>query len=201
VHERPPVLAHVRFRERAAELRGLPLRELFARIYRTNLWGSACSVSGVGSALDATAALRTEIPRLLDELAARSVLDIPCGDFGWLSQTRLGACRYIGADIVDELVERNTRLYAAPRSGRFMRLDLTGDSLPRVDVVLCRDCLVHLSFQNIFRAFANLRRSGSHYLLTTTFLDHEENEDMPTATGGCSTCSDRRSGSARRFGW
>jgi hypothetical protein len=44
-----------------------------------------------------------------------------------------------------------------------MRLDLTGDPLPRVDVVLCRDCLVHLSFQNIFRAFANLRRSGSRY--------------------------------------
>jgi hypothetical protein len=104
------------FRERAAELCGLPLHELFARIYRTNLWGSTGSVSGVGSALDATATLRTEIPRLLDELAARSVLDIACGDFGWLSQTRLGACRYIGADIVDELVERNTRLYAETRS-------------------------------------------------------------------------------------
>src|SRR5262249_53211417 len=114
--------------------------------------------------LDATATLRTEIPRLLDEPAARSVLDIPGGDFGWLSQTRLGACRYIGADIVDELVERNTRLSAETRSDRrFMRLALTAAPLPRVDVLLCRDCLVRLSFQNIFRAFANLRRSGSRY--------------------------------------
>ena len=59
-----------------------------------------------------------------------------------------------------------------------MRLDLTADPLPRADVVLCRDCLVHLSFDHIRQAFDNLRRSGSTWLLTTTFLEHHENVDI-----------------------
>ena len=42
----------------------------------------------------------------------------------------------------------------------------------------CRDCLVHLSFDHIRQAFDNLRRSGSTWLLTTTFLDHHENVDI-----------------------
>jgi hypothetical protein len=86
---------------------------------------------------------------------------------------------YTGADIVATIVEANERKFGGPGSNRrFVRLDLTSDPLPQADVVLCRDCLVHLSFANIFRAFANIRRSGARYLLTTTFLDHHENADI-----------------------
>src|SRR4029453_1207153 len=46
------------------------------------------------------------------------------------------------------------------------------------DLGLCRDCLVHLSFENIGRAIDNIRVSGARYLLTTTFLDHEVNGDI-----------------------
>ena len=67
---------------------------------------------------------------------------------------------------------------ARARDGDSLRLDLTADPLPRADVVLCRDCLVHLSFDHIRQAFDNLRRSGSTWLLTTTFLDHHENVDI-----------------------
>jgi hypothetical protein len=34
---------------------------------------------------------------------------------------------------------------------------------------MCRDCLVHFSFKDINAALINLKRSGSKYLLTTTF--------------------------------
>jgi hypothetical protein len=46
------------------------------------------------------------------------------------------------------------------------------------DLILCRDCLVHLSFTNIRHAFKNIVRSGASFLLTTTFPDHDENEDI-----------------------
>jgi len=175
---RPPVLANLRFAERAGELRGRPLADIFGEIYRTNLWGSAESNSGVGSEDAATAHLRAAIPALLAGLGARTLLDLPCGDFGWLSRAALDLDAYTGADIVDELVERNTARYGGPGSRRsFVRLDITRDPLPRADVVLCRDCLVHLSHANIFAAFANLRRSGSRYLLTTTFTDLDANRD------------------------
>lgn len=174
---RPPVPAQLAFDARRKELSELPLDQRFARIFATNLWTSH-SVSGLGSELEATGRLRAQLPGLLDALGARSLLDLPCGDFGWLSTVPLGV-EYIGGDIVGDLVARNEREYGGPGTGRrFLRLDLTRDPLPRADVVLCRDCLVHLSFDHIRRALENLRASGSTWLLTTTFVDHEENVDI-----------------------
>ena len=52
---------------------------------------------------------------------------------------------------------------------RFRVLDITSDELPKADLVLVRDCLVHLSFDDIRKAIENLKRSGSKWLLATTF--------------------------------
>jgi hypothetical protein len=172
--ERPPVTAKMRFQERAAELSTLPLDRVFTEIQESNLWGAMESVSGLGSELDATAKVRAGLPALLSELGADSMLDIPCGDFRWLSETELPVSRYIGGDIVEALVERNRAKYGR----EFLHLDLCSGDLPRVDVVFCRDCLVHLSFENVRRAIANIKRSGSIWLLTTTFLECEENGDI-----------------------
>lgn len=174
---RPPVPAHLEFQARRSEFDGLALDRRFARIFATNLWGSD-SRSGLGSELDTTAGLRNQLPPLLRELGTTTMLDLPCGDFGWLSTVPLDV-NYIGGDIVHELVERNERQYGGPDTRRrFVRLDLTSDPLPAADLLLCRDCLVHLSFDNVFRAFGNLKRSGATFLLTTTFLEHEQNQDI-----------------------
>ena len=175
---RPPAPAQQNFETRRDELAGLPLDQRFETIFRTNLWGAEDSRSGLGSELDATADLRRALPGFLERHQAQSLLDIPCGDFNWLSTLGL-QLPYIGADIVTAIVEANERSFGGAHSGRrFLRLDLTRDPLPHADIVLCRDCLVHLSFENIFRALDNIRRSGARYLLTTTFLDHEENVDI-----------------------
>ncbi len=86
---------------------------------------------------------------------------------------------YIGGDIVDELIQDNQRRYGGD-GRRFMHLDLLQDELPPVDLILCRDCLVHFSYQHIFRAIKNVKHSCSRYLLTTTFVGREANEDIPT---------------------
>jgi hypothetical protein len=174
---RTPALAHVNFEAAAEQFRGLGLEDAFARIYATNLWGADASRSGLGSDADSTRVLRAALPDVLRAVAARSLLDAPCGDFGWLSHVDLGPVDYIGADIVPALVERNTSLFADARR-RFVHLDLTRDPLPAADVVLCRDCLVHLSFDNVQRVLDNIQRSGASFLLTTTFTDHETNEDI-----------------------
>lgn len=171
---RPPVTAKVRFDERRDEFAGMDLAGRFTRVRETNLWGAEESVSGLGSELAATAKVREELPRLLADLEAKSLLDIPCGDFRWMSEVDLAGVRYLGGDIVASLVEENRAKYGR----EFLRLDLCADELPRADVVLCRDCLVHLSCANIGRAVENLRRSGSEWLLTTHFLECEKNQDI-----------------------
>ena len=177
---RPPALAHTRFLARKAEFADLSQQDLFTRIWQTNLWGAETSASGLGSEDAATATLRRELPPLLRRLKIETLLDLPCGDFGWMSRTEFGLRRYLGGDIVAELVAENSRRYATA-DGRisFARLDLLQDPLPAMDAILCRDCLVHLSFANIDRALAQFRASGSRFLIATTFTGHDRNEDAP----------------------
>lgn len=174
---RPPVPAHLNFQAQARRLVGRSLNEVFAEIHRTNLWEGEDSVSGQGSSFAQTAELIIGIPALLRQLGTRSLLDVPCGDFSWLNKADLSGIAYIGADIVGELVESNQRHFGG-EDRWFLQLDLTRDDLPAAEVILCRDCLVHLSFSNIRKALANIRSSTCRYLLTTTFLEHEVNEDI-----------------------
>jgi hypothetical protein len=169
--QRPPVLANERFKEHAANLIGHDTEAIFTYLYRTSPVSEPDNPT--------TEMLRQEIPRLLRRRRARSLLDLPCGDFGWLSRAELAGIDYTGGDIVSDLVASNTRRYGGP-GRRFRCLNLCRDPLPRVDVVLCRDGLVHLGYAQIFRAFANLRRSGSTHLLATTFLELDANAEIDT---------------------
>ena len=175
---RPPALAHLRFAERALDFAGLSPEAIFTEIWRSNLWGAETSRSGLGSEDDATTGLRAGLPALLDRLQVRTLLDLPCGDFGWMSRTTLHLDRYIGADIVDEIVARNAATFRAG-DGRvsFRKLDLLTDILPAADAILCRDCFVHLSYANIGNALRNIRAGNLRWLIATTFPDHHENQD------------------------
>jgi SAM-dependent methyltransferase len=175
--QRPPVLAHRRFVADRQSFAGLNLHQRFQRIHDTNLWGAAESVSGLGSERDATATLRAELPDLLKRLGASSLLDAPCGDGGWLADIDLGV-RVTGVDIVPDLVERlRARAARGEIKGDYHLRDITADPLPRCDAILCRDCLVHLSFANIDRSLQNFRRSGAGWLITTTFPEWQTNAD------------------------
>jgi 2-polyprenyl-3-methyl-5-hydroxy-6-metoxy-1,4-benzoquinol methylase len=174
---RPPVLAHQRFVADRASFAHLNLRERFQRIHDTNLWGAEASVSGLGSEFDATATLRAELPALLRRLHATSLLDAPCGDAGWILRADLGV-HIIGVDIVPDLIEAlRARAACGEIEGDYRLADITQDVLPRCDAILCRDCLVHLSFANIERAVQSFRRSGASWLITTTFPDWQQNID------------------------
>ena len=153
------------------------MEDIFRAAYLGNAWGDAESGSGHGSSLSRTAAFRDQIPPLLRALGARSLIDAGCGDFNWMRVLALSVDRYVGIDIVPELVAHNRRWYAS-EARQFLHLDITRDALPRADVVLCRDCLVHFSLADALAALRNFKRSGSGYLLTTTFIAHEPNVDI-----------------------
>jgi hypothetical protein len=175
--ERKLTIAERRFAERAGELAKLGLQERFERIYSTNLWSDPESRSGVGSTLDSTAVVRAELPNALRQLDARVLLDVPCGDFTWMKRVDLSGIEYIGGDIVPSIIEENKRVHTT-ESRSFVQLDLTRDELPDADVLLCRDCLVHLSYANIQAVFANIARSNIRYILMTSFPGRGGNYDV-----------------------
>lgn len=156
----------------------VPMREAFEYVHRTRHWAGGASVSGLGATPAQTSALRLMLPELVRELGVGTLLDVPCGDFSWMREIDLPA-RYIGGDLVPALIaERQAR--DADDRRQFLCLDLTSDALPAADLLLCRDALVHLSFADIRRALDNVRGSGIRWLLTTTFPEHERNEDIVT---------------------
>ncbi len=87
--------------------------------------------------------------------------------------------QYIGGDIVEAVIADNATKYA-DQTRRFMTLDIMNDELPAVDLILCRDCLVHLSFHDIAEVIHNFKRSDCAYLLTTTFTEQAANKDIQT---------------------
>ncbi len=151
--------------------------QTFTRIYRNNRWGGVESVSGRGSDPDQTTRIIRDLPALLRASETKRLLDIPCGDYRWMSQVNLKEIDYVGADVVEALVAENRRRFEGPRT-RFEKLNIISDTLPPVDLVLCRDCLVHLSYADVFAALRQICASGARFLLTTTFTARETNHDI-----------------------
>jgi len=167
------------FEKQASKGATLSLSEIFHYIYQTNFWCGPDSVSGEGASRNQTHQIETELPALLKTLQVDVLLDLPCGDFSWMQSIKLPVSRYIGADIVPELIAENHRRYGSQRR-QFMKLDLINEPLPTADLLFCRDCFVHLSIADIFSALDRIKQSQITYLLTTTFPNCQENEDITT---------------------
>lgn len=152
------------------------LRHRFTKIYRANVWEGEESRSGGGSDFEQTTVIRAEIPTLIERLEIKSILDAPCGDFNWMKDVNLNV-DYIGVDIVNDIITANAERYGNSRR-KFYSLDIITDALPPTDLIICRDCLVHLTFRQAMSALRNFKKSGAKYLLTTTFVDRGENSDV-----------------------
>jgi hypothetical protein len=156
-------------------------RRIFETIFRHNAWGDPESASGPGSGRERTALFREDLLALLGELQIRTLLDAPCGDYNWLAHFELPIKRYIGVDIVPALIAAN-RARTDARRCRFLVRDIVCEALPRADLILCRDGLVHLSHADILASLRNFRRSGATWLLTNTWPAHPDNVDIATGS-------------------
>ena len=174
-----PIIPYLYRSFRDYRLKKKQTEEVFLDIYKNNKWGGRGSISGRGSDIHQTKFIAKELPTVFNNFNISTMLDIPCGDFHWMKDVDLSNVNYIGSDIVNELVENNSTQYK--RDGlSFQKLNLIKDKLPKVDLIFCRDCLVHLSFDDIFDALSNICDSHSKYLLTTTFTGRPDNEDIAT---------------------
>jgi len=177
---RKPLPFDTRHFTRLAENGALPenRQSLFEGIFKRNHW-AANATSGAGAEDAQTTVLQRELPRIFQHLGIKSVLDVPCGDFNWMKHLDLSGIDYTGGDIVPDLVEKNQRDFGRDNR-RFVHLDLLQAPLPAADLLLCRDVLVHFSFADIQAALTNIRRHPIRYLMTTTFTECPENEDIVT---------------------
>lgn len=155
------------------------MEQIFTEIFERNSWGGKESLSGTGSDREQTQVLVKRLSRLFRDLGTKTLLDIPCGDYHWLRLLDVPRMQYVGADVVKEMILQNRRTYER-ENVHFRCLDLTKDPLPKADLILCRDCLVHFSYSDIALALHNICESDATYLLTTTFTQRMSNYDIPT---------------------
>lgn len=150
--------------------------DVFSDVYDTDLWNSAGSGSGGGSEISATATIREQLPLIIKKYSIQSMLDAPCGDYTWMKEVEKN-WEYTGGDIVAELIERNQKLYASDKV-KFIHVDIAKDPLPQVDLIFCKDCLQHLSYEKVAGALNNFKKSGSKYLLVTSYPLTWKNHDI-----------------------
>jgi hypothetical protein len=98
------------------------------------------------------------------------IVDLGCGDFAIGSQLlkSLDGVRYIGCDIVPELIDHNQYRYGTPRYGvgtiEFQTVDMVHDLLPDGDVCLVRQVLQHLSNAEICAILPKLSKYRYVYI-------------------------------------
>lgn len=149
-------------------------KDVFTDLYKNNGWSGKESVSGPGSDYEQTKFLIPELNVMLKFLNIKSMLDVPCGDFNWMKKVDLNKISYHGGDIVEPLIKNNIKKYES-NNIKFSVIDLVNDDLPTVDLIMVRDCLVHLPTNDVIKALINIKNSNSKYFLTTNFLwNHQE---------------------------
>jgi hypothetical protein len=167
---------------RALEARGCSRTEVFSAIYAGNVWGGEPGefYSGGGSESvlsDPYSELINDFLAHLDlDLRSVTVVDLGCGDFRVGGRLNAPGIRYLGIDVVPELVDRNTRLFETESVG-FVCLDIVEDALPAGEVCLVRQVLQHLSNSDIASVLPRLEQYD--HVFVTEHLPSDERDVLP----------------------
>jgi SAM-dependent methyltransferase len=171
-----------------ADYEGLSPRDAFSSIYHGGRWGH-------GTHQDFYSGSGSHEPALVDQYVAAvadflrgfadepDVVDLGCGDFNVGQRLRPFCGRYIAADVVPTLIERN-REHFADLGVTFQCLDIADDPLPPGDVVFLRQVLQHLSNPHIAKVVPKL--GSFRFAVVTEHLPagrFAANRDMQTGAG------------------
>lgn len=149
----------------------------FNKYYFFNGFAGNESISGEGSGDKQTNTLRNQLPKLLKKYNIKSMVDAPCGDNYWINKLNITNICYTGIDIVEVLIKKNISNYSNSKKF-FICKDLVEYVVPKADLILCRDLLVHLTYKDSLAVLRNFKKSNSKYLLTTTFDQTNKNDDL-----------------------
>ncbi len=151
-------------------------KEVFTNIFHRNWWNNSESRSGWGAELKRTESIRSALPEFARRYSVRSLLDAPCGDYHWMQYVQWPVgFRYIGGDIVHDLIVENRNKFPAIE---FCELDVLSDRLPGVDAWLARDIMIHFPDKAIWTALEEFSNSSLRYLLATSYPNAQQNSDI-----------------------
>jgi len=162
------------------------LEQIFTDIFEKHSWGGGKeTVSGSGSTLVQTTGIRKILPTLFRQLNIKVILDAACGDFNWMSKVVADSDleQYIGVDIVRGLIQQNNERHGKENI-QFYQKDISKDTLPDADLIICRDIFLHLKFNDAFKIIQNFKNTKAHFLLISTYANAQVNKDRSEVNAG-----------------
>ncbi len=143
--------------------------QTFQMIYKDHIWGEGDDFySGIGSHDESVVQPYVNlINQFIREKEIKTVVDIGCGDFAIGRKIANDSIRYIGVDIVPELIERNNAKFGNDHI-KFMHKDIVKEKVPDAELYLIREVFQHLSIQEVQRALVNIK--GVKYCIITESL-------------------------------
>jgi len=116
-------------------------------------WRSTETPCGAGSELRNTTNVRSSLLEIVKKYKVKTVVDAGAGDLNWMKHMEWDV-QYQGYDLY-------------PRHESVIQFDLTKETLPKSDLILCRHVLNHLSPDYAQKCIDNFSKSESKYLAVT----------------------------------
>lgn len=164
-----------------------PTKAVMEQIYEQQLWGSGATAFYSGEGSHQAAIVQPYLEAVSAFLASFTqplvVCDLGCGDFNVGKHLVPFSKRYVGVDIVADLIAFNQQHFKDEKLS-FHCLDLAKDELPEGDCAILRQVLQHLSNAEIMKILAKLR--AYQYIILTEHLptqDFEANKDIIAGQG------------------
>jgi SAM-dependent methyltransferase len=154
-------------------------KEMFSNTYTYNMWGSSESLSGPGSDWAFANGYANELVRIINQYQIKTVFDSSCGDWNWMKEIKEHLPEYIGNDVVESVIERNTELYSSPNI-RFQSGDMI-ENLSKedsVDLVISRHTLEHLPTYYCVGFCNEVVNKAKYAIITSMNWDDRDNGDI-----------------------
>lgn len=126
-------------------------------------WGSGLPETpcGSGSVIKNTEKQRTWIPEVIRKYNIKSIADIGAGDLQWVKMMDLSGVEYSAYDF--HIRHPDVKYF-----------DLLKEIPPKVDLIMCLWVINHFPYDHAVKAMANIKASGSKYLMITGKEDWHE---------------------------
>jgi len=130
-------------------------------------FGTPETYCGSGSYIQNTKETISWIQDMLKLTKTKSILDLGCGDWNWMKEVNLEGIHYTGIDLDEEFIEENKEKYP---QHTFLVADALKGKYPTVDLVICRDLLLHLKDEDIAKILEKIINSKSIYFMTSSHM-------------------------------
>ena len=140
----------------------------FETVYAENLWKNEESVSGEGSTLKCSDMYLLFLKQFVTNNDIKNILDLGCGDFNLMKHFNYEDIKYVGVDLVNELIEKNNINYGKHNIKFLNRIIHNYEFEEKYDLIICKDVLQHWSIENVI-TFLKLIKNYKYCLLINDF--------------------------------